>query len=56
MNDTRKITIVSLGALLLGFVGLYIYIELFEFTQFTTELDNNSNDFLSTEKRISIFK
>ncbi len=55
MNDTRKITIVSLGALLLGFVGLYIYIELFEFTQFTTELDNNSNDFLSTEKRISIF-
>jgi len=55
MNDTKKITIVSLGALLLGFVGLYIYIELFEFTQFTTELDNNSNDFLLTEKRISIF-
>jgi len=55
MNDTKKITIVSLSALLLGFVGLYIYIEIFEFTQFTTELDNNSNDFLLTEKRISIF-
>jgi len=56
MNDTRKITLISISALVLAFAGLYIYVELYEFTQFTSSEPKNISSIPPlAEKRIFIF-
>jgi len=48
MNDTKKITLTSFCALLLGFAGLFLYVEFFESTLFSDSTNDSETTVTSS--------